>query len=121
MQAETNRNGLAGVGFLMSWIALYLCAAIMQHTTAGLAIVAAGAAVWAAFAIRFLIRKIRAGALKSPEFDLDFVLCAVFLGLTLLFVMMRLPIHPSQPGIFLLMVPLIVALLRSLIRAHPRA
>src|SRR5579883_2324517 len=75
--------GMAGVRFWMCWLALLICAMIVKQQRIGLAVVGVAIAVWAAFATRYLVRRIRAGAtVASFDYDIDIVLCVVALALT---------------------------------------
>jgi hypothetical protein len=75
--------GMAGVRFWMSWLALIIATLIVRQHRIGLAIIGLATAVWAACAIRFVIRKVKAGAnLQSLDDDIDLVLCVVALAFT---------------------------------------
>jgi hypothetical protein len=78
-----DENGMAGVRFWMSWIALIVAALVLRHNRAGLAMVGLLTLVWAAFAVRFLLRRIRAGVtMAALDDDTDMILCIVSLALT---------------------------------------
>jgi hypothetical protein len=101
--------GMAGVRFWMSWIALILATLIVRQHRIGLAVVGVATAVWAGFAIRFVIRKVKAGAnLQSLDDDIDLLLCVVALAfiatVPVFLLVIRLHIGPRQA------LPLILAL-----------
>jgi hypothetical protein len=100
--------GMAGVRFWMSWLALILATLIVRPHRIGLATIGGATAVWAGFAIRFVIRKVKAGAsLQSHDVDIDLVLCVVALAFTatvpVFLLAIRLHIGPRQA------VPLLLA------------
>jgi hypothetical protein len=95
--------GMAGVRFWMSWLALIVAAMVVRPHRSGLAEVGLLSVVWAAFAIRFVVRKVNA---RSDLTDIDFMLCVVALALTAAGPLILAPfwLHLRHPEMMMILV-----------------